>query len=187
MSNKIEPYTSIKVVYKKFHINERSHFVYKGIYNMHIKTAMTRISVVKSGQLLVKITACLVSIGWLLCLAFLYGWRFFKKISLAWLLTFTTWPSPSKFSDNPENAHVETDWLLFKSFSNHWTVFHYITQDSKKGCSLHRLPFGPCRDITSFYIHYSWPKINLLLPNSQVPCRPFCGHRGHKSNKGTKQ
>ena len=133
MSNKIKPYTSIKVVYKKFHINERSHFVYKGIYNMHIKTAMTRISVVESGQLLVKITACLVSIGWLLCLAFLYGWRFFKKISLAWLLTLTTWPSPSKFSDNPENAHVETDWLLFKSFSNHWTVFHYITQDSKKG------------------------------------------------------
>ena len=79
MSNKIKPYTSIKVVYKKFHINERSHFVYKGIYDMHIKTAMTRISVVKSGQLLVKITPCLVSIGWLLCLAFLYGWRFFKK------------------------------------------------------------------------------------------------------------
>ena len=151
MSNKIKPYTSIKVVYKKFHINERSHFVYKGIYNMHIKTAMTRISVVKSGQLLAKITACLVSIGWLLCLAFLYGWHFFKKISLDWLLTLTTWPSPSKFSDNPENAHVETDWLLFKSFSNHWTVFHYITQDSKKGCSLHRLPFGPCRDVTSFY------------------------------------
>ena len=49
MSNKIKPYTSIKVVYKKFHISERSHFVYKGIYNMHIKTAMTRISVVKSG------------------------------------------------------------------------------------------------------------------------------------------
>ena len=109
MSNKIKPYTSIKVVYKKFHINERSHFVYKGIYNMHIKTAMTRISVVKSGQLLVKITAYLVSIGWLLCLAFLYGWRFLKKISLDWLLTLTTWPSPSKFSDNPENAHVETD------------------------------------------------------------------------------
>ena len=34
---------------------------------------------------------------------------------------------------------------------------------------------------------YSWPKINLLLPNSQVPCRPFCGHRDLKSNKGTKQ
>ena len=162
------------VVYKKFHVNERSHFVYKGIYNMHIKTTTTRISIVKSSRLLVKITAYLGSIGWLLCLSFLYGWRFLNKISLDWLLTLTTWPSPSKFSDNPENAHVETDWLLFKSFSNHWTVFHYITQDSNKGCSLHRLPFGPCRDITSFYTHYSWPKINLLLPNSQVPCRPFC-------------
>ena len=119
MSNKIKPYTSIKVVYKKFHINERSHFVYKGIYNMHIKTAMTRISVVKSSRLLVKITAYLGSIGWLLCLSFLYGWRFLNKISLDWLLTLTTRPSTSKLSDNPENAHVETDSLLFKSFSNY--------------------------------------------------------------------
>ena len=73
MSNKIKTYTSTKMVYKKFHINERSHFVYKGIYNMHIKTAMTRTSPVKSSWLLVKITAYLVSIGWLLCLAIPYG------------------------------------------------------------------------------------------------------------------
>ena len=98
------------MVYKKFHVNERSHFVYKGIYNMHIKTTTTRISVVKSSRLLVKITAYLVSIGWLLCLAFLYGWCFLKKIiSLDWLLTLTTWPSTSELSDNPEDAHVETD------------------------------------------------------------------------------
>ena len=98
------------MVYKKIHVNERSHFVYKGIYNMYIKTAMTRISVVKSSRLLVKVTAYLVSIGWLLCLAFLYGWCFLKKIiSLDWLLTLTTWPSTSELSDNPEDAHVETD------------------------------------------------------------------------------
>ena len=154
MSNKIKTYTCIKVVYKKFHINERSHFVYKGIYNIHIKTTMTRISIVKSSRLLVKITAYLVSIGWLLCLAFLFGWHFLNKISLDWLLTLTNRPPTSKLSDNPENAHVETDWLLFKSFSNYWTVFHYITQDSKVRCSLHRLPLGPCRDITPFYTHY---------------------------------
>ena len=181
MSNKIKPYTSIKMVYKKFHISERSHFVYKGIYNMHIKTTTTRISIVKRGQLLVKITAYLVSIGWLLCLAFLYGWRFLNKISLDWLLTLTTWPSTSELSDNPENAHVETDWLLFKSFSNYWTVFHYITQDSKVGCSPHRLPLGPCRDITSFYTH------KYLGPFSWASFGPFCRHRHHKSNKGTKQ
>ena len=109
MSNKIKTYTSIKVVYKKFHINERSHFVYKGIYNIHIKTTMTRISIVKSSRLLVKITAYLVSIGWLLCLAFLFGWHFLNKISLDWLLTLTNRPPTSKLSDNPENAHVETD------------------------------------------------------------------------------
>ena len=40
--------------------------------------------VVKSSQLLAKITAYLVSIGQLLCLAFLCGWRFLNKISLDW-------------------------------------------------------------------------------------------------------
>ena len=34
--------------------------------------------VVKSSWLLAKIATYLVSIGWLLCLAFLYGWPFFK-------------------------------------------------------------------------------------------------------------
>ena len=45
----------------------------------------------------------LASIGQLLCLAFLYGWRFFlNNISLDWLLTLTTQPSTSKLSDHPE-------------------------------------------------------------------------------------
>ena len=38
--------------------------------------------VVKSIRLPVKITTYLISIGWLFCLAFLYGWRFLNKISL---------------------------------------------------------------------------------------------------------
>ena len=58
--------------------------------------------VVKSSRLPVKIAAYLVSIGRLLCLAFLYGWRFLNKISLDWPLTLTTQPSTSKLSDNPE-------------------------------------------------------------------------------------
>ena len=37
-----------------------------------------------------KIAAYLVSIGLLLCLAFLYGWRLLHKISLDWPLTLTT-------------------------------------------------------------------------------------------------
>ena len=43
--------------------------------------------VVKSIRLPVKITTYLISIGWLFCLAFLYGWRFLNKISLDRLLT----------------------------------------------------------------------------------------------------
>ena len=41
--------------------------------------------VVKNSRLQAKITACLVIMGWLLCLAFLYRWRFLNKISLDWL------------------------------------------------------------------------------------------------------
>ena len=37
---------------------------------------------VKSSRLQVKIVAYLVSIGWLLCLVFLYGWHFLPKLSL---------------------------------------------------------------------------------------------------------
>ena len=64
-------------------------------------TSMFR--VVKSSRLPVKITAYLVSISRLLCLAFLYGWRFLNKIYIYvhWPLTLITWPSTSKLSDNP--------------------------------------------------------------------------------------
>ena len=58
--------------------------------------------VVKSSQLPAKIPAYLVSIGQLLCLAFLYGWLFLNKIFMDWLLTLTIQPSTSKLSDNPE-------------------------------------------------------------------------------------
>ena len=186
MSNKSKPTLPLRWFIKNFML-------------MRGATLFTKVSITCTSRqpwqepALSKVAGCWwKSLPTWLVLAGYSAWQFLmddilNKISLDWLLTLTTWPSTSELSDNPENAHVETDWLLFKSFSNHWTVFHYITQDSKKGCSLHRLPFGSCRDITSFYTHYSWPKINLLLPNSQVPCRPFCGHRDHKSNKGTKQ
>ena len=58
--------------------------------------------VVKSSRLLAKIIAYLVSISWLLCSAFLYGWHFLFKISLNWPLSLTTQPSTSKLSVNPE-------------------------------------------------------------------------------------
>ena len=56
----------------------------------------------KVGQLPVKITAYLVTISRLLCLAFLYRWHFLSKISLDLPLTLTTQLSTSKLSDNPE-------------------------------------------------------------------------------------
>ena len=58
-----------------------------------------RFSFVGAG--LSKIAAHFISIGRLLCLAFLYRWHFLNKISLDWLLTVTTQPSTSKFSDSP--------------------------------------------------------------------------------------
>ena len=60
-----------------------------------------------------KIAAYLVRIGQLLCLAFLYGWRFLNKISLDWPLTLTTQPSSSKLFDNP--AHCMLFNLMLNS------------------------------------------------------------------------
>ena len=53
---------------------------------------ITSCRVVKSSWLPAKIAAYFISIGQLLCLGFLYGSRFLKKISLDWLLTLTTEP-----------------------------------------------------------------------------------------------
>ena len=67
--------------------------------------------VVKSSRLPAKIAAYLVSIGWLLCLAFLYGWCFLFKISLDWPLTLTTQPSTSKLSVTTQRqSHLDT-WV----------------------------------------------------------------------------
>ena len=67
--------------------------------------------VVKSSRLPVKIVAYLVSNSRLLCLAFLYGWRFLNKISLDWPLTLTTQPSTSRLSDNPDMHSSSFDGL----------------------------------------------------------------------------
>ena len=72
--------------------------------------------VVKSAQLPVKITTYLAGIGWLLCWAFLYRWRFLSKISLDWLRTFITQPSTLKLSDNPA-YRPPVLFLQFKGFT----------------------------------------------------------------------
>ena len=69
--------------------------------------------VLKSSRLPAKITAHLVSIGWLPYLAFLYGWCFLNKISLDWPLTLTTQPSTSKLFDNLASGH----FFFFKEFN----------------------------------------------------------------------
>ena len=74
--------------------------------NCHAKKWSQSLRVVKSSQLPAKITTYSVSIGRLLCLAFLYGWRFLNKMSLEWLLTLTTQPSTSKLSDNPGHLQL---------------------------------------------------------------------------------
>ena len=65
--------------------------------------------VVKRSRLPAKIASYLFSIGWLLCLAFLYGWHFLNKVSLYWpLITLTTHWSTSKLSDNPGDCFLLT-------------------------------------------------------------------------------
>ena len=48
-----------------------------------------------------NIAAYLVSVGQLLCLAFVYRWHSLIKISMDWPLASTTQPSTSNLSDNP--------------------------------------------------------------------------------------
>ena len=75
------------------------------------------IRVVKSSQLPANIAAYLVSIGRLLCLAFLYAWCFLNKMFLGWPLTLTTQSSTSKLSDNPALYDSLKEGHLFKTDS----------------------------------------------------------------------
>ena len=72
-------------------------------YTRNLKKLPFRCRVVKSSWLLPKIATYMYSVsnGRLLCLAFLYRWRFLNNKSLDWPLTLTTQPSTSKLSDNP--------------------------------------------------------------------------------------
>ena len=77
----------------------------------NVKCPGVKSRVVKRSQLLAKITTYFVSIGQLICLAFLYGWHFLNKISLDWLFTLTTQLSTSKLSDNPAKGAVYKGFL----------------------------------------------------------------------------
>ena len=111
--------------------------------------------VVKSSRLLAKIAAYLViSIGWLLCLAFLYGWCFLNKISLDWPPTLTTQPS---------TLYLKTLWqpcLLAQMVrALHWyrrgqiqilasLNFFMISFHNCISCVFH------CDDLLCIYLHY---------------------------------
>ena len=92
--------------------------------------ASSQHKVVKSSLQPAKITAYLVSIGQLLCLAFLYGWRFLHKISLDWPLTLTTQSSTSKLSDNPA-AKLTTYFVLLAGYSDQLD-HHFDSFNNKK-------------------------------------------------------
>ena len=92
------PYIDNNIILKIFKLSAKLAWAKKTICLLELgKNNMYR--VVKSSWLSTK---NLVSIGRLLCSAFLYGWCFLNKISLDWLLTLTTQPSTLKLSDNPD-------------------------------------------------------------------------------------
>ena len=74
----------------------------------------------------------------LLCLAFLYRWRFLNKVPLDWPLTLTTQPSTSKLSDDPAEHYLGTIFRVFL-ISQRWWVewligplcFHPILLDDQ--------------------------------------------------------
>ena len=103
------------------HLWQFGCLLYTSLWFFTLRDKECTYRVAKSSQLSVKITAYFVSIGWLLCLAFLYGWCFLNKISLDWQLTLTTQPSTSKLSDNP--AHHFQDLLKVRNF---WRYFQGV-------------------------------------------------------------
>ena len=100
----------------------------------------------------------LVSISWVLCLAFLYGCHFLNKISLDWLLTLTTQPSTSELSDNP----VKSPFLEITFLS-----FCHSSGNTYSSCCSYMLYLS-----TVSHIHHPQMKLKWYLLHSTQPSKP---------------
>ena len=120
--------------------------------------------VVKSSRLLAKIATYLVSIGRLLCLAFLYRCCFSNKISMDWPLTLTTQPSTSKLSDSP--AFLQVSHLEVIAFDSTWNlklIFTNCIQSLGSCCLYLVLPENGLTCFTLFYkISSSKSMVNFI-------------------------
>ena len=95
--------------------NQFSNTVKPRFKDTHLKIQTPRSGLSKVAGCQCQITAYLISISWLLCLASLYGWRFLNKISLDWPITLTTELSTSKLSDNPAHYYGQFSSSLGKA------------------------------------------------------------------------
>ena len=93
---------------------------------------------VKSSRLPMKTATYLVSIGLLLCLAFLYGWRLLHKISLDWPLTLTTQLLLQNFLTTLHRSRSKSlmksslEWVTIKHLHTLGFFFCFLQQCPKK-------------------------------------------------------
>ena len=106
--------------------------------------------------------AYFVSIGQLLCLAFL--WCFLNKISLDWLLTLTTQPSTSKLSDNPVQCRCNC-WILLIIHVIAYTCTWHLESDSPDFWHRNNPSISECK-VT--YSALYWP---VMTSSTKLPPR----------------
>ena len=123
---------------------------------------------VKISRLPAKITTYLVSIGQLLCLAFIYGWCFLNKISLDWPLTLATQPSISKLCDNPAYPHSKNlqehfcTWTIFYSVSLFQMLFLHLRCNSKS----HPVTVVILQSVVQLQFNHGWRSKKIIINDS---------------------
>ena len=150
------------------------------------KRTMTRVfnnkrvlfGVVKSSWLPGKIAAYLVSIGWLLCLAFLYRWCFSNKISLDWALNFDNTAIYFKTFWQP--------WLLLGSLWGYCNNIHVLLYISHAYHVQFEMRFAELEKGLSKRI-FLLDKIRLKLTDSMGKCPSYLSYNQNEkySNQGT--
>ena len=123
-----------------------------------------------------KIAAYLVSIGPLLCLALLYGWRFVHKISLDWPLSLTTQLLLQNFLTTLHKSRSKSlmksslEWATIKLLHTLGFFFCFLQQCPKKQSCHSELQK---KKIFSFLTRLSWCRCLSALVCTLVQADTF--------------
>ena len=136
---------------------------------------------VKSSRLPMKIATYLVSIGLLLCLAFLYGWRLLHKISLDWPLTLTTQLLLQNFLTTLHRSRSKSlmksslEWVTIKHLHTLGFFFCFLQCPKKQSCHSELQK----KKIFSFLTRLSWRRRLSALACTHVQADTFIASVAH--------